>query len=167
MPMIQLARKAFGTVFLNNMWEIYATGQFKTAVMSLLLGAVLCLFYDFQRLDRLVFRRGLWFTVLQDLFFWVTASFTVFSFLLLHTNGKPRGFVFAFAAVGFLLFRQIGSRFILATGRPLKKAVSGCRRRGKFVLKVFKKTVLRLQKNVLALQRRAKPQKRRKKAEKT
>lgn len=125
------------------------------------------MFYDFQRLDRLLFRRGVWGTVLQDLLFWAVATFAVFSFLLLHTNGQPRGFVFVFAAVGFVLFRQTGSRLILVAGRPLKKTVFKLQKFGKAILKFLKKRILRLQNSALAICRRKRGKKGEKKAEKT
>ena len=60
------------------MWEIEAAGQFGAAGLAFVLGAALCLFYDLQRLDRFVFRRGVWFIAVQDVLFWAVAGVAVF-----------------------------------------------------------------------------------------
>lgn len=104
------------------MWEIEAAGQFGAAGQALALGALLCLFYDLQRLDRFVFRRGPWFVAVQDVIFFAVAGIAVFCLLLLATNGQPRGYIFLLLTLGFLAVRVTLSRFVMALGRPLRRA---------------------------------------------
>lgn len=127
------------------MWEIEAAGQFGAAGLAFVLGAALCLFYDLQRLDRFVFRRGVWFIAVQDVLFWAVAGVVVFCLLLLTTNGRPRAYIFALLLLGFFAVRVTLSRFVLALGRPLRRAVQR-----------LKGAVLRLAQRALGLGRRLK-----------
>ena len=86
-------------------WEIHPAAQVVTYLWSLLLGVLLCVWYDFFRLIRRRFRCSVWRIALQDLFFWLVAAVATFLFLLARENGRIRLFVLLGAGIGFALWR--------------------------------------------------------------
>lgn len=95
------------------MWEINITDQILTFLYSAVFGAILCLYYDLFRASRKVLQAGFVSVLLGDLFFWITAAFSTFLFLLSRTNGEIRGYVIAAMLSGFAVFRVTLSRFFM------------------------------------------------------
>ncbi|MBQ6713923.1 MAG: hypothetical protein IJN15_00055 [Clostridia bacterium] len=93
------------------MWEISINNQIITFLLSLVLGCVLCAFYDTFRSIRKVGFNSFTATFISDLVFWIVSGFITFLFLIARTNGAPRGYVFLTALMGFIIFRATLSRF--------------------------------------------------------
>ncbi len=93
-------------------WEIHAAAQTVTFLWSLGLGVVLCVWYDFFRLLREHFHRGIWITVVEDLCFWSVSAVATFLFLLAREKGMIRSYVLFGAAIGFALWRLTIGRFL-------------------------------------------------------
>lgn len=110
------------------MWEISNSGQGNAFLMSVLLGAVLCVLYDLFRLDRIVFRRSTPVVFFEDILFWLIAAFSTFCLLILKTNGQVRAFVIIGIFLGFIIFRCTFSRLLTLASDPLKKAVKKIRK---------------------------------------
>lgn len=125
--------------------------QALTFLMSLPLGAALCLLYDVLRIVRIFSGRGhtcsrpqdecsqnsgvrrgrkksdtaaTVITAVEDVLYSVLALFLVCSYFLLYCNGEVRGYVLVGSAVGFLLFRLTLSRIFVRAGTALLKLLS-------------------------------------------
>ena len=95
------------------MWEITLSGQIGTVVPAVILGGILCLFYDFfrgVRRERNCRSAEIFF---QDVGYAFVAALLTFCLLLVRCNGEIRGYVLAFEALGFGLFRRFLSRYFL------------------------------------------------------
>lgn len=95
------------------MWEIHSGDQAVTFLWSLLLGVLLCVFYDFFRAWRNVMSSRALSVAVQDIFFWLVSAVVTFLFMLARTGGEIRLFVLCGMAVGFSLFRFTLSRFTI------------------------------------------------------
>ena len=80
-------------------------GQITAFLYSLLLGAVLCLFYDIIRATRKAGADSFFAVFIGDILFWIISAVAVFIFLVSVTNGEIRGYILFSAAVGFMLYR--------------------------------------------------------------
>lgn len=125
--------------------------QALTFLMSLPLGAALCLLYDVLRIMRIFSGRGRTCSrpqeecsknngvkrgrkesdtaatviiAVEDVLYSVLALFIVCSYFLLYCNGEVRGYVLVGSAVGFLLFRLTLSRLFVRAGTALLKLSS-------------------------------------------
>ncbi len=87
-------------------WEIHTAAQTLTFLWSLLLGAVLCGWYDLFRLWRRQARCGVITVFFQDILFWTVSAAVTFLFLLARENGAVRWYVLFGTAIGFLLWRR-------------------------------------------------------------
>ena len=87
--------------------------QVHTFLLSLVLGAVICLVYDFLRAMHLVFLKGFFEVLITDVLFWVFFSFVTFFYLLIYCKGVVRGYVICGIFLGFVAIRLTISRFIL------------------------------------------------------
>ena len=87
------------------MWEISLSGQVSAFLCSLILGAVLAVFYDILRAARDIGAYSFVAVFTGDLLFWIISAITVFIYLVGVTNGQVRGYVLFSAAVGFALCR--------------------------------------------------------------
>lgn len=92
------------------MWEIHSSDQAVTFLWSIVLGVLLCLFYDIFRAKRAATENGVIAVALQDIFFWSVSAIVTFLFLLARTNGQLRFFVFAGMVIGFFVCRFSISR---------------------------------------------------------
>lgn len=87
------------------MWEIDITFQIWGFLVSVILGSVFCILYDFFRALRKSFYFSDFLVFLQDIVYFIICGFTVFLFLLALTNGCLRVYVFFGIAVGFYITR--------------------------------------------------------------
>lgn len=107
------------------MTAVDPAGQAVTFLLSVVLGAVLALYYCFFKAMRLVGSKS-WATVFfQDIFFWVSAAVVTYCFFILRCRGEIRFFVYAGMLIGFTLYRVLLTKF---TVKILK-----------FPLEIFKK----------------------------
>lgn len=88
--------------------------QVVTFLLSVVLGAVMCLLYDVLRALHKRTLKGFFEVFVSDLLFWGVAAIMTFCFLVIRCNGNVRGFVIVGQAIGFSAVRLTLSRFILA-----------------------------------------------------
>ena len=92
------------------MWEISVNDQVLTFIYSLVLGMMICTFYDILRALRKTGSRSYLSVFIGDLLFWIVSAFVTFIFLLSRTNGEIRGYVLISMLLGFTLWRFTLSR---------------------------------------------------------
>ena len=134
---------------------------------AFLTGMLLLFVYDLLRILRRVVSHKLWLIGAEDLIFWIGSAIALFAMLYQENSGYIRGFVIGGVLVGMffynLLFSGIvvkGSVFLLEkilfvltrplvwTARLLKKPVGNIRKKGKKVLRFFKKQLKKIWKAV-------------------
>lgn len=97
------------------MWEIGVSNQVFTFLLSILLGFVFCILYDFLRSIRKAGFNSYIATLITDIIYWVIIAFVTFLFLLARTNGEIRGYVLISALLGFIAFRLTLSKLLFGT----------------------------------------------------
>lgn len=98
---------------------------------SLVVGVVLMMVYDIFRLVRLLVKHHAWLIGVEDVIYWVFASFTVFGLFYLENDGALRFYMIGAVIFGMILYdRMVSTNFF----RVLKK-VGRC-----FRIKIRKKT---------------------------
>lgn len=98
---------------------------------SLAVGIVLMMIYDAFRLFRLLVKHSAWLIGVEDVIYWVFASFTVFGLFYLENDGALRFYMIGAVIFGMILYdRMVSTNFF----RVLKKA-GRC-----FRIKIRKKT---------------------------
>ena len=107
------ARADFSPDFSVNMWEIHAALQAATFVYSIILGALLCMLYDFMSAWRTVWHSTAVTVFFHDIFFWLVSALVTFLFLLARSYGELRLYVFVGETLGFALFKMSVSPFWL------------------------------------------------------
>ena len=138
------------------MGYIDVSAQALTFLMSLGLGAVLCLLYDVVRALHKTFIKGFLEVLVCDLLFWITAAVLTFCFLIIRCNGTVRGFVLVGELIGAVVTRYSLSRLFLPFLSKLLKLISdvfGFLRVGfgklfKSVEKIIKKMLLIVKKGL-------------------
>lgn len=118
------------------MGYIDVSAEAVTFLLSLALGAVLCVLYDVVRVLHCVSVRGFFEVLVTDILFWIFAAFLTFCFLILRCQGTVRGYVIFGAALGFFIVRitiskyfMIGVTAVLRFLRKIYGAFSGMLRR--------------------------------------
>lgn len=81
-------------------------------LFSLVLGAVLSLFYDMIRATRVAGLNSTAAVFIGDILFWLICAVAVFIFLVGVTNGEIRGYVLFSAAIGFIVYRVTAGRLL-------------------------------------------------------
>lgn len=94
------------------MWEINNSLQLLSFFRSLVLGIMLCVFYDFIKSLRLTVNFSAVAIFLQDIVYSSVAAFVTFLFLLSVTNGEMRGYVIIGISAGFIMSRFTLSRLL-------------------------------------------------------
>lgn len=116
-------------VCLNDMWEINISDQIFTFLLSMVLGTMLCFFYDILRATRKAGINSFVVVFFGDLIFWIISAFITYIFLLSRTNGQIRGYVLMAQMFGFILFRiSISPLFVKVLSIMLGKALIFLRR---------------------------------------
>lgn len=87
------------------MWEISVGGQVSACVYSVVLGALLCVFYDIIRATRKAGANSHIAVFAGDILFWLISALSVFIFLIAVTNGEIRGYVLLSCMLGFIIYR--------------------------------------------------------------
>lgn len=77
------------------------------------LGGWLMLCYDLLRISRLIFSQKDWLIGLEDFFYWVYVSLSVFSLLYRQNDGIIRGYVILGVFLGMAVYDRIISRNLL------------------------------------------------------
>ena len=112
------------------MWEIDNLSQLIGFLYSAALGGFYCVAYDILRALRREIKLGTAAVFATDILYSVLCAITCFCFLLSVTGGEPRAFVFAGAAVGFVIIRLTVSRILVFVFSKMLKA-------GRFVFDRF------------------------------
>lgn len=100
------------------MWELDIRLEGKCFLYSLLLGVILCLFYDlFKAARQGVKKPHISLIVLGDILFFVMSVLPVYCHLLIFTNGQVRFYVLFTILVGFYICRiTISKPFLVILG---------------------------------------------------
>ena len=107
------------------MGHINVAYQTITFFMSIVFGAVACLFYDvFRIVHKLFCRSGVSIFVL-DIIYWIVTAFATFGFLLLRCTGEVRAFVLLGILFGFIICRFTLSSVFMMVALELFKII-GC-----------------------------------------
>ena len=85
-------------------------GELDFLLRSMLLGVMITFLYDVIRIFRRVVRHGAFFVSLEDLFYWIFVSVSIFYLLYRENNGILRWFVVMGAAAGMFLYKVTLSR---------------------------------------------------------
>lgn len=104
------------------MWEIDNLSQLIGFLYSAALGGFYCVAYDILRALRSEIKLGTAAVFATDILYSVLCAITCFCFLLSVTGGEPRAFVFAGAAVGFVILRLTVSRVLVLVFSKMVKA---------------------------------------------
>lgn len=110
------------------MWEISSYSQWMFFLYSLILGFIISLFYDVLRIDRAIFKRSNLTVFFEDILFWIITAFSVYSFLIIFSNGQIRAFILFGISLGFIICRFTISKLIFLVIRPLKKLTKTIRK---------------------------------------
>lgn len=94
------------------MWEISVNGQITAVIYSLILGAVLGMFYDIIRACRKSGLNSFAAVFICDVFFFAISAVAMFIFLVGATNGEIRGYVIFSCAAGFIVYRLTLSKAV-------------------------------------------------------
>ena len=94
------------------MWEISVSGQAAAFCYSVVLGAMLGVFYDIIRATRRAGANSFVAVFIGDILFWIISAFAVFIFLMAVTNGEIRGYILFACLIGAVIY-------FLTLGRPV------------------------------------------------
>lgn len=97
------------------MGEINLGYQVSTFLLSVILGVLLCIIYDFIRIFHKHYRKNGVLIIAVDIFYFILAAIITYSFLLLRCLGNIRFFVFVGGIIGFFLFRKFLSDYLIKT----------------------------------------------------
>ncbi len=89
------------------------TGQAVTFIMTIIMGGLLGVIFDFYRVLRGVFKPRTVTTYLFDLLYWLLAIILAFGGLLMTNWGELRFYVFLGLLGGTVLYYKLLSRFII------------------------------------------------------
>lgn len=95
------------------MQAVDVSSQIITFFLSLALGAVLCVLYDFFRVLHKMSVKGFAEVIVTDLIFWSVAALTTYCFLLIRCLGQVRFYVLLGLFLGFIFVRFTLSPLIL------------------------------------------------------
>ena len=97
--------------------------QMLTFLFSIIIGIVICLWYDFFRIIRLCRRFGQLAIFIQDILFWVVSALLTFFLLMARCDGVPRFYVFFGEAAGFIVCRLTLSRVLMKISGAVVKVI--------------------------------------------
>lgn len=117
------------------MQGIDVSAQIVTFLLSMALGAVLCLFYDILRVLHMTSVNGFVEVIVSDLIFWLVAAMATYCFLLIRCLGQIRFYVLFGILVGFLAVHFTVSSVFMKIMRFVFNAISA-------VLGFIRKTAL-------------------------
>lgn len=95
------------------MLQVDTNAQIINFLMSIVLGFVVCLLYDFLRALHKTTLKGFVEVLITDTLFWLFSAFLTFCFLIIRCNGIFRGYVIFGMLLGFIAFRSLISSFVL------------------------------------------------------
>lgn len=118
--------------------EIYA--QAVLLVSCLGLGGWLMFCYDLLRISRLLFSAKSWLVSLEDFFYWIYVSLSVFSLLYRQNDGILRSYVIIAVLLGMLAYdRMISRNMLKVLQKMLERIKINNQKRKKFRKKISEK----------------------------
>lgn len=121
--------------------EISITEQLTVFLYSLTVGAFICVLYDLFRILRMMFGAGKVLLFLEDLLFCLLATGVIIIFLFHANSGEIRWFAMAGAFIGFFIYYNTVSRFIIFL---LMKLIRLVKRVLKFIFNITVMPIIRL-----------------------
>ena len=100
--------------------EIY--GQARLLLSSLALGIWLMICYDLLRIFRILLAQKAWLVSLEDFFYWIYVSLSVFALLYRLNDGIFRAWAVGCVFLGMVFYDRLVSRNVM---KALQKAVDG------------------------------------------
>lgn len=97
--------------------------QMTTFLLSIALGAALCLIYDIVRFLMSSFKYGGVAVFFSDVLFFVVAGIVTFVFFVLFSKGTVRFYVFLGEGIGFLFFRILFSKIVRGTLKFINQTI--------------------------------------------
>lgn len=114
--------------------DILITKQLLYFAESILIGFLLCFIFDIFKILRLTIKHCYTLIFLEDLIFFIISAIITYSFMVNVSFGQIRFFIITGELIGFVLFRFLISKFIIAIFlfiiNTLKKII-------KFIFKIF------------------------------
>lgn len=105
------------------MSQVIFTDQTLTFLLSVALGAALCILFDFTRIIRLCTRGTFWAVFFEDIAFFAICGIVTYCFLIIRCMGSVRGYVIVGEAVGFIVCRATLSRLIMLISNKIVKFI--------------------------------------------
>ena len=105
------------------MWEISNSAQVFATIVSIPIGAGLCLLYDIIRVIRKITTPAYIIDFLLDIIYWIICAFITFCDMLIFSSGEVRVYIFFGLFAGFLAFRFTLSRLFIDISFRLIKLV--------------------------------------------
>ena len=96
------------------MWVIENNQQLFSFLVALICGTIYCSYYDLLRAYRYVLKCNTVAVFFQDIFFWLTVTFSTFLLMLSLCGGELRAFIILGQLLGFIICRITVSRIFLA-----------------------------------------------------
>ena len=119
------------------MSEITFFGQTGGLFSAIVMGVILCLFYDLLRIFRLAVPPGKILAFFEDVLWFFIAAVVTYLVCLAKCNGEVRSYVLIGEGVGFLLCRLTLSRGIMTVAKPSVRTIKKLVRRVKKALLHF------------------------------
>lgn len=95
------------------MWEITVKSQLISFLCGILVGIFLSLYFDFFRTLRRSFKHKKITVFIEDILFFLVATFITFLLLMARCNGEVRAYVIVSIILGFFIYRITLSRLLL------------------------------------------------------
>lgn len=91
----------------NVVWEL----QYMAVTVSI--GAMLALIYDFFRIARRVVKHNTLFIAIEDILFWMFCGIVIFIISFMENDGSFRGYNFFMVALGAYFYSQTISKILV------------------------------------------------------
>ena len=115
-------------------------GQAMLLLSCLGLGCWLMFCYDLLRISRLLFSAKSWLVSLEDFFYWIYVSLSVFSLLYRQNDGILRSYVIIAVLLGMLAYdRMISRNMLKVLQKMLERIKINNQKRKKFRKKISEK----------------------------
>ncbi|MCI9179538.1 MAG: spore cortex biosynthesis protein YabQ [Lachnospiraceae bacterium] len=118
--------------------EIYTQAVLLASCLGL--GGWLMFCYDLLRISRLLFSAKSWLVSLEDFFYWIYVSLSVFSLLYRQNDGILRSYVIIAVLLGMLAYdRMISRNMLKVLQKMLERIKINNQKRKKFRKKISEK----------------------------
>ena len=84
--------------------ETYISNEAFVFLLSVPIGVIIAIVYDFFRMMRIMVPSGTFVTALQDILFWIITAVISVLFCFVFASGRVRGFIFVGAILGAIIY---------------------------------------------------------------